>query len=228
MRTISTTLLPDSIPDHLVFGGLEYTKEALIGSEAFAIQSVWIPLPEKLDGKGRAAFASTLDEIVSECLGGAFVKQALPDVDSAGEYLVPTVHQVEVVVREFCISETNWKVREETLFELAPEYHALGLRFAKSTVEVPNVVIQQSPPALIALATLFSKAKEYAPSTAGLWVGMEAAKAGQVASPGIFLLYVGGGILLCGATLPVGAAIAKVVEAVTKKLVRKIAGAGGG
>ena len=75
MRTISTALLPDSIPEHLVFGGADSTKAALIGSEAFAIQSVWLPLPDRFDEKDRAAFASTLDEIASECLDGAFVKQ---------------------------------------------------------------------------------------------------------------------------------------------------------
>lgn len=222
MRTISTTLLPDSIPEHIVFGGMDHTKSALIGAEVFSIQSVWLPLPEEMSEKDRTAFAMTLEAIALEHLAGDFVRQTLPSEQSAHSYLVPTTRQVETAIREYCEGETSWQPRDETILELAPEYLSLGLRFAKSFVEAPNIVVQQSPPTLIALATLFSKAKEYAPSTAGVWVGVEAAKAGQVASPGLYLLYVGGGILLCGAALPMGAAIAKIVEAATKKLVRKI------
>jgi hypothetical protein len=222
MRTIASTLMPDSIPEHVAFGGIAYTKSALVGAEVFSIQSVWLPLPEKMNEEDRTAFALTLDAIASECLAGDFVKQPLPSEESAHTYLVPTTQQIEVAVRKYCESETSWQPSEETIVELAPAYQSLGLRFAKTVVEAPNIVIQQSPPTLIALATLFSKAKEYAPSATGVWVGMEAAKAGHVASPGLYLLYVGGGILLCGSALPMGAAIAKLVEAVTKKLVRKI------
>lgn len=216
MKVITTALSPDVVPNVGDAG-------QMIGPDAFAIQSVWLPRDHEGLPCSWDLYTEMLSHVIQETLGGEFNAWQLNSVDIVPSHLVATTAQLRAAIRDYCKEAHGWIDLSEARVESALKvYHEFSLAFAAEFIASPQIVIQQSPPDLRSLSQLVTKSKELATPLAGMWIGMHAAQASGTSNPIIYLICVSGGIVLCGPSLALARELDTLVKVFTKKMQRRI------